>query len=99
MKAEGFDVALNIEQLRLQAADSRLRLTDTMNRQAVLRLIQSVPSLKVEPLHLWLAQVGEERLEEIENPDAALERVRAMYRAQGRDEAWIEERIKNDLIP
>lgn len=98
MKAEGFDVALNIEQLRLQAADSRFRLTDTMNRQAVLRLIQSIPSSKVEPLRLWLAEVGEERLEEIENPEAALERVRAMYRAQGRDEAWIEERIKNDLI-
>jgi len=47
---------------------------------------------------LWLAEVGEERLEEIEHPEAALERVRAMYRAQGRDEVWIEERIKNDLI-
>jgi hypothetical protein len=98
MKAEGFDVGLNIEQLRLQAADNRFRLTDTLNRQAVLRLIQSIPSSKVEPLRLWLAEVGEERLEEIENPEAALERVRAMYRARGRDEAWIEEHIKNDLI-
>jgi len=98
MKAEGFDETLHIEQLRLQAADNRFRLTDTMNRQAVLRLIQSVPSPKVEPLRLWLAEVGEERLEEIEHPEAALERVRAMYRAQGRDEAWIEERIKNDLV-
>jgi DNA-damage-inducible protein D len=98
MKAEGFDETLHIEQLRLQAADNRFRLTDTMNRQAILRLIQSIPSSKVEPLRLWLAQVGEERLEEIEHPEAALERVRAMYRAQGHDEAWIEERIKNDLI-
>lgn len=98
MIAEGYDEAFQIEQLRLQAADNRFRLTDTMNRQAVLRLIQSVPSPKVEPLRLWLAEVGEERLEEIEHPEAALERVRAMYRAQGRDEVWIEERIKNDLI-
>lgn len=98
MRAKGFDETLHIEQLRLQAADNRFRLTDTMNRQAILRLIQSIPSSKVEPLRLWLAQVGEERLEEIEHPEAALERVRAIYRAQGRDEAWIEERIKNDLI-
>lgn len=94
---EGFDES-QIEQLRLQATDKRFRLTDTMNRQAVLRLIQSIPSPKVEPLRIWLAQVGEERLREVEHPEAALERVRAKYRAQGRSEEWIEERIKNDLI-
>jgi DNA-damage-inducible protein D len=98
MKVEGYNAVLHIEQLRLQAADNRFRLTDTMNRQAVLRLVQSIPSPRVEPLRQWLAEVGEERLEEIEDPEAAIERVRAKYRAKGYDDAWIEERIKNDLI-
>jgi len=62
MKAEGYDEALRIEQLRLQAVDNRFRLTDTMNRQAILRLVQSIPSPRVEPLRQWLAEVGEERL-------------------------------------
>lgn len=69
-----------------------------MSRQSLLRLIQSIPSARVEPLRQWLAQVGEERLAEVENPEAALERVRAAYRAKGYDAVWIEERIKNDLI-
>lgn len=98
LKEEGFDADLQIEQLHLQAADKRFRSTDTMNRQAVLRLVQSIPSPKVEPLRRWLAQVGEERLQEIEHPEKAIERVRAKYRAQGRSEEWIEERIKNDVI-
>ena len=89
---------LNIELFRLQAADNRFRLTDTMNRQAVLRLIQSIPSSKVEPLRLLLTEVCEERLEEIENPEAALERVRAMYRARGRDEAWIKSELKTTSL-
>ena len=95
---EGFEEDSHIEQLKLQASDKRFRLTDTMNRQAVLRLLQSVPSPKAEPFRLWLATVGEERFEEIEHPEKALERVRARYRAQGRSNEWIEERIKNDLI-
>ncbi|HEY1352076.1 MAG TPA: hypothetical protein VGF67_20840 [Ktedonobacteraceae bacterium] len=95
---EGFDSASQIEQLRLQSADNRFRLTDTMNRQSVLRLLQSIPSPKVEPFRLWLARVGEERLDEIEHPERAIERIKAGYRAQGRSDEWIEERIKNDLI-
>lgn len=97
-ETEGFDEQVHVEQLKLQAADHRFRLTDTMNRQAVLRLLQSVPSPKAEPFRVWLANVGEERLEEIEHPEQALERIRARYRAQGRSDEWIEERIKNDLI-
>jgi DNA-damage-inducible protein D len=73
-EAEGFDEQVHIEQLKLQAADHRFRLTDTMNRQALLRLLQSVPSPKAEPFRVWLAKVGEERLEEIEHPEKALER-------------------------
>lgn len=98
-KSEGFDEALaQIEQLKLKSQDNRLRLTDTANRQTLLRIIQSVPSPKAEPFKLWLAQVGEERFAEIENPEAALNRFRAAYRAKGYDAAWIEERLKNDLV-
>ena len=98
-KTEGFDETLaQIEPLKLKSLDGRLRITDTANRQALLRIIQSVPSPKAEPFRLWLAKVGEERFEEIENPEAALDRVRATYRAKGYGDAWIEERIRNDLI-
>jgi hypothetical protein len=98
-KSEGFDEALvHIEALKLKSRDGRFRLTDTANRQTLLRIIQSIPSPTAEPFRLWLAQVGEERFEEIENPEAALDRVRATYRAKGYDDAWIEERIKNDLV-
>ena len=98
-KTEGLDETLvHIEALKLKSQDGRFRLTDTANRQTLLRLIQSIPSPKVEPFRLWLAQVGEERLEEIEHPENAIERVRRIYRARGYDDAWIEARIKNDLI-
>ena len=98
-KSEGFDETLtHIESLKLTSPDGRFRVTATANRQTLLRIIQSVPSPKAEPFRLWLAEVGEERFEEIENPEAALNRVRAMYKAKGYDDAWIEERIRNDLI-
>ena len=57
-----------------------------------------MPSPRAEPVRLWLAQVGEERILEIEHPEAALDRLRARLRAKGYEDAWIEERIKNDLI-
>jgi DNA-damage-inducible protein D len=98
-KTEGLDEALvQIESLKLKSPDGRLRLTDTANRQTLLRILQSIPSPKAEPFRLWLAQVGEERFEEIEDPEKALDRVRATYRAKGYDDTWIEERIRNDLV-
>ena len=96
---EGFDeAAAQIIQHPLKSTGGRLRNTDTANRQTLLRIIQSVPSPQAEPVRQWLAQVGEERFVEIEHPEAAIERVRATYRAKGYDDAWIEARIKNDLI-
>ncbi len=96
---EGFNEALvQLEPLKLKSSDGKFRLTDTANRQTLLRILQSVPSPKAEPFRLWLAQVGEERFEEIENPEAALNRVRATYRAKGYDDSWIEERIRNDVV-
>ncbi len=98
LRAQGFDETAFIERLKLPGADHRFRETDTMNMQGVLRLIQTIPSPRVEVLRQWLAQVGAERLEEIEHPEAAIERIRATYRAKGYDEGWIETRIKSDLI-
>jgi hypothetical protein len=100
MKAEeGFDeTEAHIVQYRLKAKDRKFRLTDTANRQTLLRIIQSVPSPLAEPVRQWLARVGEERFEEIEHPEAALERVRAAYRAKGYDDEWIDARIRGDLI-
>lgn len=96
--SEGFDEAMaDIVPLKLKSADNRFRLTETANRATLLRIIQSIPSPRAEPFRLWLAQVGDERLEEIEHPEAAIERVRELYRARGHDEAWIEARIRNDL--
>jgi len=84
--------------LKMKSKDGRLRLTDTANRQTIFRLLQSIPSPRVEPFKMWLAQVGDERIEEIEHPETALDRVRATYKARGYEDAWIEERIKNDII-
>lgn len=97
-KNEGFDEAIaQIVPLKLKSPDNRFRLTETADRGTLLRLIQSVPSPRAEPFRMWLAQVGEERLQEIEHPEAAIERVRELYRARGHDDAWIEARIRNDL--
>ena len=96
---EGFEETLKqIVQLRLKSPDGRFRVTDTATRLTMLRIIQAIPSPRAEPVRLWLAKVGDERIEEVENPEAALERVRETYRAKGYDDRWIEERIKNDLI-
>lgn len=98
-KAEGFDEALvQIKELKLKSPDGKFRLTDTANRQTLLRIIQMIPSSRAEPFKLWLAQVGEERFEEIENPESALNRVRETYRAKGYDDDWIEARIRGDLV-
>src|SRR5690348_15291915 len=88
----------NIVQFRLQARDQRFRLTDTCDRKTLLRFIQSITSPRAEPFKLWLAQVGDERIAEVEDPELALQRVRETYRAKGHDDKWIEERIRSDLI-
>lgn len=99
MRKEGGGEALEgVLQLKLQSRDNRLRLTDVANRATLLRIIQSIPSPKAEPFKQWLAQVGDERFTEIENPEAAFERIRDTYRARGYDERWIDERMRADLI-
>lgn len=75
------------------AADGKKRKVQAANAQGLLRIIQSIPSPKAEPFKLWLAKVGSERLEEIENPELATQRTRELYKAKGYPDDWIEKRM------
>jgi NAD-dependent DNA ligase len=82
-----------IPQLKLKAADGKMRLTDCADVQTILRLIQSIPSHKAEPFKLWLAQVGYERLQETANPELSVNRAISNWKKQGKDEDWIKQRL------
>ena len=81
-------------QLKLPSSDGKKYKTDCANTEGVLRIVMSVPSPKAEPLKLWLAQVGAERIEETENPELAYERMKELYLAKGYSEEWIKERLQ-----
>ena len=98
LKKEESQLTTDCSQLKLQAADGKFYLTDVADTEQVLRLIQSIPSPKAEPFKRWLARVGYERLEEIENPELAAKRMRELYRAKGYSEAWIEKRVRGIAI-
>lgn len=82
-----------IVQLKMLAPNGKLYETDAVNTAGLLRIIQSIPSPKAEPFKQWLAEVGYERIQEIENPELAIERIRNLYRAKGHDENWIRVRL------
>lgn len=92
---EGSETVTNCHGLKMLAPDGKMRVTDALNTDGILRLVQSIPSKKAEPFKLWLAQVGRERLEEIADPGRALERVRDTYRKKGYSDEWIETRLKS----
>jgi len=94
LKKEGNETVTNCHGLKMQAADGKMRLTDVADVNQLLRLIQSIPSPKAEPFKLWLAKVGQERLEEIENPELAQTRMRELYKAKGYSDEWIEKRVR-----
>ena len=89
-----FEVSEKIGQLKLQAPDGKMRKTDCANTETVFRIIQSIPSPKVEPLKRWLARVGYERVKEIEDPELATKRTHAIYKAKGYSESWIAKRMR-----
>ena len=93
LKNEGSESVTNCHQLKLLASDGKKYLTDVADVETILRLVQSVPSKKAEPIKLWLAKVGYERLEEINNPEIALNRSREYWRKKGRSEKWIQQRM------
>ena len=95
LKSREFQTPPFWEQLKMQAKDGKNRLTDCANTEGVFRIVMSVPSPKAEPLKLWLAQVGKERLEETENPEIGFERLREIYIAKGYPVEWVQQRIQN----
>lgn len=96
---EGYiEVSEKIGQLKMVAADGKRYLTDVADTETLLRIIQSIPSPKAEPFKRWLAQVGYERLQEIENPEIAMSRMRALYKAKGYSDEWIEKRVRGIAV-
>lgn len=97
-KVSGFELSTICRQLKLVAADGKKYASDCASKQGLLRIIQSIPSPKAEPFKQWLAQVGAERIAEIENPELAQARIRATYKAKGYSDSWIEKRIRGILV-
>lgn len=95
LKAEGNETVTNCHGLRMVALDGKMRLTDVLDTEGVLRLVQSIPSPKAEPFKLWLAKVGSERIDEMQDPEIAINRALQHYRNLGYSEAWINQRLKS----
>ncbi len=95
LKKEGSEVATNCSQLKMQATDGKMRMTDVADTEQLLRLIQSIPSSKAEPFKLWLAKVGYERIEETEDPELAFHRAMETYLKKGYSKEWINQRLKS----
>ena len=90
---EGSQLVSNCYQLKMAADDGKMRLTDAATAETLLRLVQSVPSPKAEPIKLWLAKVGYERMQEMSDPALSLDRARETWKKHGRSEKWIEQRM------
>ncbi|MFA4831187.1 MAG: BRO family protein [Patescibacteria group bacterium] len=98
LKQEGNESVTKCDKLKLQSADGKYYKTDVADVETLLRLIQSVPSPKAEPVKLWLARVGYERIEEINDPEKALNRSRDYWQKLGRSEKWIQQRMMGQEI-
>ena len=85
-------------QLKLESSDGKKYATDCANTKSIFRIIQSIPSKKAEPLKLWLAQVGYERIEEIENPELGQDRIKEYYELKGYPKGWIDKRLRGIAI-
>lgn len=90
----GVQLSTICRQLKLPSSDGKNYKTDCTNNEGLLRIIQSIPSKKAEPIKLWLAQVGRERIEEIQNPELAMQRMQEEYKKRGYDEKWIDTQIR-----
>lgn len=93
LKKEGSELVTNCHQFKMPAEDDKLRLTDAADTETLLRLIQSVPSPKAEPIKLWLAKVGQERMQEMADPSRSLDRARETWKKLGYSEKWIQQRM------
>jgi len=98
LNEEGSEVVTFCHGLKLTATDGKLRETDCANTEGIFRIIQSIPSPKAEPFKRWLARVGYERVQEIEDPELGTKRTRALYKAKGYSDDWIEKRMRGIAI-
>lgn len=96
---EGYsELSAKIGQLKLMSRDNKKYLTDCANTESIFRIIQSIPSPKAEPFKRWLAKVGYERIQEIEDPELATKRTRMLYKLKGYSDDWIEKRMRGIAI-
>ena len=94
LKKEGAELTTICSTLKMPASDGKMRLTDVADQEQMFRLIQSIPSPKAEPFKLWMAQVASERLDEMQDPELAIDRAMEYYRRKGYGEKWIEQRMQ-----
>ena len=94
LKDEGNETVTNCNQLKMKAADGKMRLTDVADTEQLLRIVQSIPSPKAEPFKMWLAQVGRERIEEAIDPELTIERALGTYLKKGYTREWINQRLQ-----
>lgn len=95
LKKEGSELSETIGQLKMEAEDGKLRMTDVADTEQLFRLIQSIPSPKAEPFKLWLAQIAAERLDEMQDPEISIDRALEQYLKLGYSENWINQRLKS----
>lgn len=95
LKEEGFEPVTNCHQLKMRAADGKMRLTDVADTEQLLRIIQSVPSPKAEPFKTWLANVGAERLDQMQDPELSIQQAMIDYKRLGYSDNWINQRLKS----
>ena len=99
LASEGYiEVSEKIGQMKMPAPDGKMRLTDCANTETMFRIIQSIPSPKVEPLKRWLARVGKERIDEIENPELAMARMQELYEKKGYPKEWVDKRLRGIAV-
>ena len=95
LKAEGNESVTNCHGLKMSAADGKMRMTDVADIEQLFRLVQSIPSPKAEPFKQWLASLGRERLEEMDDPEIGIDRMLEYYHRKGYSENWINQRLKS----
>ena len=98
LRNEGSEVVTKCHQLKLTADDGKLRLTDVADTETLLRLVQSVPSPNAEPIKLWLAKVGYERIQDISDPEKSLNRARDYWKRMGRSNKWVQQRMMGQEV-
>jgi DNA-damage-inducible protein D len=98
LKDEGSQVVTDCNRLKLEAEDGKMRETDCASKEGIFRITQSIPSKKAEPFKLWLAKVGSDRINEIENPELAQNRARKYYELKGYPKDWVDKRIRGIAV-